>query len=271
MSRFIGITREHVFSPGRVGDDGAILNDVADCLRERGHEVVVVGGDDEQWPDAANACAVFAMCQGPRALARLQHWRAQGLRIVNTPEAILNCQRHRTVAALSGSGIPFPDSVLVPAAAAPQLPAWVERAGAWIKRGDVHATQADDVIFARDGTAARQALRSLQQREIATALVQRHVPGTVLKFYGVRQRFFRCLRPKDFELTPAVLERIGILAERAAHILELEIFGGDCILGDGGELVLIDLNDWPSYAACRAEAAEEIAGYLVARDTTTAT
>ena len=195
MSRFIGITREHVFSPGRVEDDSAILHDVAACLRGHGHQVVVISGDDERWPDAADVSAVFAMCQGPRALARLQHWHARGLRIVNTPEAILNCQRHRTVAALSGSGIPFPDSVLVPTAAAPQLPAWVERAGAWIKRGDVHATQADDVIFVRDSTAVRQALRGLQQRHIATALVQRHVPGMVLKFYGVRRRFFRCLRP----------------------------------------------------------------------------
>ncbi len=271
MSRFIGITREHVFSPGRVDDDSAILHDVAACLRGRGHEVVVVGGDDERWPDAAAVSAVFTMCQGPRALARLQHWHAQGLRIVNTPEAILNCQRHRTVAALSGSDVPFPDSVLVSTAAAPQLPAWVERAGAWIKRGDVHATQADDVIFVRDSAAARQALCGLQQRHIASALVQRHVSGTVLKFYGVRRRFFRCVRSNSVQLAPAVLERIGALAERAARILELEIFGGDCILSAGGELVLIDLNDWPSYAACRAEAAEEIAGYLLARDTTTAT
>jgi len=270
MSRFIGITREHVFSPGRVDDDSAILHAVAGCLRERGHEVLVISGDDEQWPDAAATCAVFAMCQGPRALARLQRWHAQRVRIVNTPEAILNCQRHRTVAALSDSEIPFPDSVLLPTAAAPQLPVWVEHSGAWIKRGDVHATQADDVIFVRDAAAASDALRALRQRDIASALVQRHVPGMVLKFYGVRRRFFRCLPSDGVQLGETVLERVGALGERAAQVLELEVFGGDCILTAGGELVLIDLNDWPSYAACRAAAAEEIAGYLLARDTTTA-
>jgi glutathione synthase/RimK-type ligase-like ATP-grasp enzyme len=113
MSQFLGITREPVFSPGRVGDDCAILEGVADCLRQRGHGVTVFSGDDERWPEPSDGTIVFTMCQGEQALRRLQRWRAGGVRIVNTPEGILNCQRHRTVAALTEARVPFPDTVLV--------------------------------------------------------------------------------------------------------------------------------------------------------------
>jgi glutathione synthase/RimK-type ligase-like ATP-grasp enzyme len=271
MSRFLGITREAVFSPGRVSDDSAILHAVARRLDALGHEVTVVSGEADPWPDPTGMAAVFVMCQGSSALDRLRRWQQQGIRIINSPTAILNCQRHRTVAVLAGSDIPFPESRMLATSAIRELPPWVARDGAWIKRGDVHATEPDDVVFAADAGAAAEVFERFGQRGIATVLVQRHVPGTVLKFYAVRQRFFHCVRPPGMDISAAVLQRITALAEQAARRLELEIFGGDCIFGRGGELVLIDLNEWPSYAACRAEAADEIAGYLLARETATQT
>jgi hypothetical protein len=52
---------------------------------------------------------------------------------------------------------------------------------------------------------------------------------------------------------------------RAAAALGLEIYGGDCIVTRAGEIVLIDLNAWPSFALFREEAASAIAAYLSAR------
>jgi hypothetical protein len=52
------------------------------------------------------------------------------------------------------------------------------------------------------------------------------------------------------------------LAAGAAAALELEVFGGDCVRDRENNLWLIDLNDWPSYAPCRFEAAAAIAAYL---------
>ena len=43
------------------------------------------------------------------------------------------------------------------------------------------------------------------------------------------------------------------------------IYGGDVIIGSDGIARLIDLNDWPSFSACREEAADAIAG-LVLKD-----
>ena len=267
MSDYFGITRERVFSPGKVEADAAVLEAVAVRLRQLGHVVSVFSGDAPAWPDPDGATAVFTMCQGPGALERLSVWRARGVRVVNSPQAILNCQRHRTVALLNGAGVRFADSILVQTDARVSLPQWVS-GGAWVKRGDVHATEAGDVVRVDSIDAARAALRAFHTRGIRYAVVQQHVLGTVLKFYAVLGSFFHCVPPPAAPPLPvAVLARMRALGERAAQALEVEIYGGDCVYdAQRDALGLIDLNDWPSYATCRAEAATEIAAYLHARD-----
>lgn len=268
MSRFLGITREPVFSPGRVADDSAILHLVADALRHQGHTVAVVGGDDERWPEPVADSIVFAMCQGPGALERMHRWEARGVRIVNRPEGILNCQRQRTVPALVQAGTAFPESLLLETTAVPTLPDWIAESGAWVKRGDVHATESDDVVFADSIDKVRGALQRFRERRVERAVVQRHVAGTVLKFYAVRGRFFHCVPPQGSDApAPDTLRRIDALGQNAAQVLNVDVYGGDCVHSANGMLTLIDLNDWPSYACCRFEAAREIAGYLLAQRT----
>ena len=268
MSTFLGITREPVFSPGRVTDDSAILQRVADELRQGSHTVRVIAGDDACWPEPTPDTTVFAMCQGPQALQRLQRWAARGVRIINRPEGILNCQRHRTVPALLQARTPFAESLLVDTAAEPRFPPWLGDGGAWVKRGDVHATEPDDVVFVDSAAAARTALRRFSGRGVARAVLQRHVAGAVLKFYAVYDCFFYCGRPPEgAALTADVLRRIDVLGREAARALNVEVYGGDCVLGLDGALTLIDLNDWPSYAPCRSEAGRAIAAYLLAHQT----
>jgi hypothetical protein len=268
MSTFLGITREPVFSPGKVAADSAILHLVADELRQRGHTVAVMAGDDDRWPEPAADTIVFAMCQGSRAVEQLQRWAARGVHIINRPDGILNCQRHRTVPALVQAGTPFPESVLVETALAPPLPAWIAEGGAWVKRGDVHATEHDDVVFVDSLAAAHAALQRFHARRVERAVVQRHMPGIVVKFYAVRGRFFHGVPPPDGSaLAPETLQRIDALGQEAARVLNVEVYGGDCVLATSGAVTLIDLNDWPSYARCHSEAAREISGYLLAQQT----
>ena len=49
------------------------------------------------------------------------------------------------------------------------------------------------------------------------------------------------------------------MCQRAADIMEVKIYGGDCIVSEDGTIRIIDFNDWPSFAPCRAEAAPAIA------------
>jgi glutathione synthase/RimK-type ligase-like ATP-grasp enzyme len=265
MSTFFGITREPVFSPGKVDDDAAILELVAARLRQAGHTVAVCDPDAARWPEPADGTLVFAMCQSDRALARLEEWHRRGLRIINSPAAIRNCRRRQTLAAFRGAQIPFPDSVLLETGAQAVVPAWVAQGGAWVKRGDVHATEPADVVAVEDVAATRQALRRMRDRGIETAVVQRHVPGSVLKFYAVDRRFFHGVPAPGNPISREVLQRADELGRRAARALGVEIYGGDCVCDVNGALTLIDLNDWPSYAPCRARAAEEIAAHLQAQ------
>ena len=268
--RFLGITRERVFSPGRVEDDAAILHGVAAALRERGHDVDVFDADSEDWPRPGDDTLVFVMCQGARALAQLREWEQRGVRIVNAPEGILNCQRQRTIPLLQEAGVGLPESILVDAGAASPLPDWVSEAGAWLKRGDVHATEADDVAYVTAPDVALEGLRRFKERGIARVVVQRHVAGVVLKFYAVRGSFFHCVSVAGaLEVPREIRAGLGRVGQSAAARLGVEIYGGDCVYGKDGALSLIDLNDWPSYRPCRASAAKAIADYLEAQKVAT--
>lgn len=265
---FVGIAREPVFSPGRVEDDAAILREVATNLRGRGARVEVCQADDDRWPEIDGETMVFTMAQGDTALERLRNLQRRGVLVINSVEGILNCQRHRTVPLLTAAHLAFPESVLVDCTAADPLPAWIDPAGAWVKRGDVHATDDGDVSFVADAGAARTVLRRFAGRGIARAVVQRHAPGTVVKFYAVRGRFFHAVPPEGAALAADTLAAIDRLGQQAAQVLDVAIYGGDCVVGDDGELRLIDLNDWPSYRRCRLAAATEIAAYVEAQEAT---
>jgi hypothetical protein len=124
--------------------------------------------------------------------------------------------------------------------------------------------EADDVAFTADDVALRAALAGLHARGIGRAALQAHVAGPVLKFYGVADgRFFRCYT--DGDLSPAPLERLWNAARAGAAALGLDVFGGDLIVTPTGDPVLIDVNDWPSFARCRDDAADAIAGYVADR------
>lgn len=264
MSDFLGVVREPVYSPGKVELDRAILEEVADRLSAT-HTVRLVNADD-RFDDPSPRTVVFAMCQGPLALERLRRWERAGIRIVNTPLAIEKCHRRRMLAELERFRIPHPPSWLVTTGGSDGFPP--EATGSlWLKRGDVHAMQSDDVVLVRDLEGARTVLRGYRQRGIADALLQRHVEGDVFKFYAVQGGFFHWLPANDGAARMDRREEhaLAALAYRGAQALGLEVYGGDAIRDHNGSLWLIDLNDWPSYAACRTRAAEAIAAHLDAQ------
>jgi len=144
----------------------------------------------------------------------------------------------------------------------------------WVKRADVHHTQAGDVVYAEDAAAAAAALAVMAARGMARAVVQPHVDGDLIKFYGIgpgglngEPPWFRWFYHKEQNLRqfPFDQRALARLVRRAASALGLEIYGGDCIVTPAGELVLIDLNAWPSFALFREEAASAIAAYLSVR------
>jgi hypothetical protein len=264
MSTFLGIAREPTFSPGKVDADRAILEAVADVLRARGHHVTVT--EPDRLPRRpARGTMVFTMAQGQETLAVLRTWERDGVPVVNSVDGVLNCHRHRLCDRLERAGIETPETILFPTALPAAWPEWLDRNGGWLKRGDVHATAPGDVRFVADAAAAAAGAADLGARGIRRAVLQRHVPGAVLKFYGVADEFFAWYPERDaaISLAPAEASALQRLAGRAARALDLEVFGGDVVVHRDG-FRFIDLNDWPSYSPCRPGAAGVIASRLEA-------
>ena len=267
-----GIFRERAHSPGRENDDTEILRLTGKHLEARGYQVDLKDPEDVSGPIAGRPRAIFLMCEREEVLAQLAAWERDGIRIVNSPAAVLATYRERMIAQFDEAGVPFVKSRLVATPGrhpgAPALPVWV-------KRGDVHNTQEGDVVFAETETAVEDALSRFHARGIARAVLQPHVAGDLIKFYGVGPGggpdggppWFRWFYHKDQTLGGHPLDprELARLARRAAGALGLEIYGGDAIARADGGLVLLDLNAWPSFALYREEAASAIAAYLALR------
>ncbi|MDJ0948349.1 MAG: hypothetical protein QNJ94_05460 [Alphaproteobacteria bacterium] len=267
----LGIYRELAHSPGREQDDARILREVGDRLGDVGYTVVLCGAEEAADAVTADVGGIFAMCEQAGALDVLKRAHASGTAIVNTPAAIENTYRYRTVRLLQGQPVPFPTSWILTTGEEtppPMLPVW-------IKRYDFHATQPDDVVFAEDETSWRSGLAEFRRRGMARIVAQAHFPGDLIKFYGVghaaggpfANQWFTWFYHKDQTLAGHAFDErlLKEAASAAAKTLGVEIFGGDAIVGADGKPIVIDLNAWPSFALYREEAAAHICEYLTAR------
>ena len=54
-------------------------------------------------------------------------------------------------------------------------------------------------------------------------------------------------------------EYLKTICQKASEVVDVRIYGGDCIVDADGSIRIIDFNDWPSFAPCRKEAAPYMA------------
>ena len=270
-AQLLGIYREKRFSPGaHAAGDAEILELTQAALERLGYETTLIVPETlSMMPPSAPV--VFSMCQSLEALAVLEEWEKQGVLVFNTPAAVRACYRLALVTALSQTALPFPCSVIIPLhetaspeTCCPALPQ--STAGWWVKRGDVHAMQSDDVLFVRHAAALPAQLARLRQRDISHAIVQEHIAGQEWKFYAVRGHgVLHAFAPHEAHCPPIEDARLHTLAQQASEVLGLDIYGGDCLLTSDGTLYLVDINDWPSFRGCRPVAATHIAQHILAQ------
>src|SRR5215510_14956177 len=204
----LGIYREKRFSPGaHAAGDAEILELTQAALERAGCQTTLIA--PERSPTMCpSAPVVFSMCQSLEALAVLQAWETQGVLVLNSPASVRACYRLALVTALSQTTMPFPRSVIIPldetaspgtcGLALPESPA-----GWWVKRGDVHAMQSDDVLFVRHADDLPAQLARLRQRGISHAIVQEHIVGQEWKFYAVRSHgVLHAFAPHDAHCLP---------------------------------------------------------------------
>ena len=266
----VALYRSPSYSPNQHRcNDTAIMDAVVARLAALGWAVQGAGEADVEAGRIPAADHYLNMCQGPRASERLVAADLGDAVVVNRPGAVLNCHRHRLVPAMVRAGIPFPATLLLPTDAVLTAPLDTVSTGndapIWIKRGDVHAETREDVIAARPAQVAA-AIRGFAARGVKTVALQAHVPGPIVKFYGVTgRRFFHWYladNPLGEGRAGVDGDRLAALAFAAADALGLHVFGGDAALPSPTEPVLVDINDWPSFAPVRDAAADAIAAYV---------
>jgi hypothetical protein len=277
----VGIYREVEHSPGRVADDAAILEAAGRRLEEALHGTPVeylrpdqITGRESELPALA-----FAMVEGRGALEALKQWEKRGVTVVNRPRAIAHTHRESMIPLLERQRIPVPESRILDCSAPVPRESDDDRlfAACWVKPATDHKTREGDVLFASSASGVRDALDRLRERGQPRAIVERHVEGDLVKFYGVSAAngaedsaapaWFEWFHPKE---RPAAghafeVEALRRFASRAAGALGLDVWGGDAIVTPEGAVFLIDVNAWPSFALYREPAADQIGAHLAAR------
>lgn len=272
--KIAGIMRAGAFSPNHIGNDSAIFNIVAEQLRKRGC-IVNVYSEDQFITSGVNEPVIVNMCREPRSIELLQHLEDNGALVINSGYGIENCVRERMARILMGSNIPYPESIIVSTDEAIRdalVKAHISRC--WIKRGDSHTMHNEDVTYVRHPEEAQEILQEYFLRGIKRAVINRHLDGDLIKFYGITGTpFFYWLSEKSSSNTRKVPgktqapgfdeEKLKALCNAAAEILDVSIYGGDCVITSDGKMRIIDFDDWPSFAPCRQEAATQIAKFIM--------
>ena len=266
MKRLLGLYRERQYSPGRhLSNDVLLLDQIAHRLRERDFAVDLLTLDEAE-NRRMDAAIIFSMCQGKSSLENLADWERQGIKIINSPRAALNTYRDRLPALMVKAGVSFPQTRLVGTKERADLGSLDLNGGIWLKRGDVHASVTADVQWVDSVARLDAGMADFAKRGIAVAALQTHRPGDEIKFYGVADGgFFHWFYSGEARKYPFNFVALENLSHRAATAAGLYIFGGDVIVSPSGELTLIDLNDWPSFAPCRERASYAIADFITRR------
>jgi hypothetical protein len=137
----------------------------------------------------------------------------------------------------------------------------------------------EDVSFVRHPQEAQEVLQEYFLRGIKRAVINVHLEGDLIKFYGVQGTdFFYWFYPLEAGHSKYGAEAINGPAQglkfdeeylrkicrEASEVLDVKVYGGDCIVAEDGSIRIIDFNDWPSFAPCRDNAGPYIAKCIMA-------
>ena len=284
--KLVGVCRGNEFSPNCVDNDAAVMNAVKQQLEALGgsvellcekdfckkaHEIEAVSGNPRRHA-AADIDAFFSMARSKEALDVLGRIEEQGLPVVNSSLGVNRCIRRIMTERFIAGGIACPESRII------------SRNGemvtdvnypCWLKRGDGCAQQKEDTCYVQNLKEAERCLKDFWMRGVTSVVVNEHLKGDLVKFYGVGGTDFfywfypsKCGHRSKFGLEVINGDARGLgfdaetlkqEADKAAAMLGVPVYGGDCVIGEDGSVRIIDFNDWPSFAPCRDEASFYIA------------
>jgi len=279
QNKIAGIVRGNCYSPNHVGNDAAVFNETIRHLELAGYEVTTYTEEDVLNREVLEP-VIFTMARSKEVVEKLKEYENRGAVVVNSGYGISNCTREQMTRLLVDNNIPHPRSIITPTKDHHIAQRLKEEGmdNCWIKRGDFHAIHREDVTYVRHIEEAEGILSEYALRGIPNAVINEHLVGDLVKFYGVAgSDFFYWFYPFNMNHSKFGHEQIngkatGIafsvedmhaICERSAQVLKVKIYGGDCIISPEGEIRIIDFNDWPSFAPCRDQAAPYIARCII--------
>ena len=271
--KVVAVSRGSEFSPNHINNDAAILTEVVNNLKKNGIKSRVIS-EKEFVSEDIECDFIFDMARDRRSLKRLKELENSGLTVVNSAFGIENCSLSEMTRLLLDNNIPHPKSSIV----STDENILQDIFPCWIKRGDSHAMVKDDVSYAKDQAQFDRVFEDFRSRGIHSAVINEHLQGDLIKFYGVKDTdFFYWFYPSPCSHSKFGLEKINGVSkgfefslsdlkkysDLAAQVLNVPIYGGDCVVSENGDIKIIDFNDWPSFARCREEAGAKIAEYIL--------
>lgn len=264
--KVLGINRAAVFSPNCIEKDRKIMSDVLSLLKRNGYETSCIDEEAVYFGELPKADIYISMARHDTTLAKLQ-----GHKVINAPTGTSLCNnRHKLAQKAKELGIEIPEVV--------ENPTKQDiRTGLWIKRAIGTTIDANDTVFCTSQSSYISALAHFKERGINDVIIERHVYGDLIKFYGVcGTDFFNIGYPSEKGKTKFGLEVFNgkchhyafdkdlfeSKVKAMAEAIGIRVFGGDAIIREDSSYVIIDFNDWPSFSSCSEEASVAIASII---------
>lgn len=269
--KIAGIPRNPAYSPNMSDKDMQLFYKIVDALQNEGHTVEILGENDEI---THQYDAIFHMSRTTATLDKLSKWEEKGVYVTNSVEGVKNCSREKFVKIFEKCNILQPRYIQTNTSATTHQP--MQYVG-WLKNGEGWSCDADDVQFVTNEEDYKKAIMTLSAKKCHKAIFCEHIIGDIIKFYGIQsENYFRWYYPNPsatkfgLEIINGApqkykfnIEELQCTANRAAKALNINIFGGDCIITPKGEIYIIDLNDFPSFSAFSDEAAKIISTSII--------
>jgi hypothetical protein len=249
MKKTLALYRDPRFSPNSVEKDKAILEAV---IRRLEGEVLAM--QESEFKALGDYDLYLSMGRLPSTFSLLKKAEEEGRKVINSGYAIERCIRGSLDKLMRQNGI--------------AMPPLEGKHGYWLKRADASAQDQTDVVYCPNNDCLQAKQRLFTRQKAIPYIVSAHVPGDVIKFYGVGKSFFRYFYPGDDHDWKFSDEAVNGAPHhytfpikdfqkevfRLSELVGLEVYGGDAIIDSQGRFYLIDFNDWPSFSRCRDEA-----------------
>lgn len=265
----LAVERFAEYSPNSENKDKQIIKSVANKLGNLGYSVNIKNEKDLNF--SKDYCKyVISMARNPMVVSCFDVWQKDGAIILNSPLSCHNCYRERQTKIFIENNIPIPKSeVILTDNKDLEKISWIRDSEYWLKRADFQTIEEIDVTKRKTLNEGYQVLKNYLLRGIHRAVISENIEGDVVKFYGVQgtnwfyyyypteDKFHNKVNQTDSRIQFNDKEFIKI-CEKAAQLLDLNIYGGDAIIDSYGKPYIIDMNDFPSFSKCREEAAQKI-------------